>query len=73
MRLSHDWRRVLRRAWSVRLMALAILLTAAEVGVPYLGDLLPARLMSALAGLSAGGAFVARLIAQKEFEDENET
>ena len=51
----------------------AAMLTAAEVGMPYLGDLLPARLMSALAGLSAGGAFVARLIAQKEFEDENET
>ncbi len=70
-RLHPDWRRILRRAWSVRLMALAFILTAAEVAlpaVPPIPGVSPTALALA-AGLVTAGAFVARLIAQKDFED----
>lgn len=66
-----NWRAVLRRAWSIRLMILAGLLTAAEVALPLLDGFidLPRGLFAALSGLATGGAFVARLIAQKDIEE----
>lgn len=39
--LLDDWRRVLRRAWSIRFSLLAAAFTAAEVVVPLFGDVLP--------------------------------
>ena len=38
--LLDDWRRVLRRAWSIRFSLLAAAFTAAEVVVPLFGDVL---------------------------------
>ena len=38
--LLDDWRRVARRAWSIRLSIVAALFTAAEVVVPLFGDVL---------------------------------
>ena len=70
MRLSHDWRRVLRRAWSVRLMALAVLLTGLEVALPFLGDWIPPGRLGLLAGLVSAAALPARFVAQKGFDDE---
>jgi hypothetical protein len=68
-RLVSDWRDVLKRAWSVRLIALAFLLTAVEVLLPYLGGWVSPGVLGPLAALSTAGAFVARLMAQKGFED----
>ena len=68
MKLHPDWRRILRRAWSMRLMGLAGLLTGCEAVINTVGaDWLPvpawARALVILAVI--GGAFVARLLAQK--------
>ena len=57
--LLDDWRRVLRRAWSIRLSLLAAAFTAAEVVVPLFGDVL-------LAFAASIGATVARIVAQPE-------
>jgi len=67
-----NWRKVLRRAWSVRLMILAALLSGFEVALPLLDGLLPipAGVFAALSGLTVGGAFIARIVAQKEFSDD---
>lgn len=67
MTLHDEWRVILRKAWSVRLIALAFVLSAAEVIVPFFGDVLPKGVFAALSGLTVAGAFVARLVAQKEF------
>lgn len=64
MRLLDDWRRILRRAWSVRLMALAFMLTVAEVALPFWSDAFPPRVFAILSGLAVAGAFVSRLVAQ---------
>ncbi|MEO3997169.1 hypothetical protein [Mesorhizobium sp. CAU 1732] len=66
-----DWRRVLRRAWSVRLMILAALLSGVEVVLPFLGDRLPvsAGVFAALSGIATAGAFAARFVAQKGITD----
>jgi hypothetical protein len=69
--LRHDWKKVLTKAWSIRLIAIAFLLTAVEVAFGIFGApmWIPAGLFAALSGLVSAGAFVARLYAQKEFKD----
>lgn len=60
-----NWRDILKRSWSLRLIILAGLLSGLEVALPLVGDRLP---QGVFAGLSAGftaAAFVARLVAQK--------
>lgn len=70
MRLHPDWRRILRRAWSVRLMALAAILSCIEAALPFLDGIIPVPpgVFGVLTGLTVAGAFVARLIAQKDFD-----
>jgi hypothetical protein len=59
--------RVLRRAWSVRLIVAAFVLTALEVGMPFMDGYvdIPRGWFAALAGLASAGAFVARFVAQQ--------
>lgn len=67
MRLVDDWKAIVRRAWSVRFMAAAVVFSALEVALPMLDGLLPIPpgVFAALTGLSTGAAFAARLVAQK--------
>lgn len=67
--LYSNWRQIIRRAWSVRLMIAAFLLTAAEVVLPLYADDLPRGLFAALSGLAVAGAFVSRLVAQRGLDD----
>ena len=62
--LLDDWRRVLRRAWSIRFSLLAACFTAVEVVLPFMGDFLPRGLFVLLAFGASLGATVARLVAQ---------
>lgn len=66
MELVPHWRRVLKRAWSIRLMALAFLFSALEIVLPAFDGVLPIppRLFALLSGLVVGAAFVSRLVAQ---------
>jgi hypothetical protein len=68
--LVDDWRRVLRRAWSIRFSLLAAAFTAAEVVVPLFGDVLldvmPRGAFVLLAFAASIGATVARIVAQPE-------
>ena len=68
--LLDDWRRVLRRAWSIRFSLLAAAFTAAEVIVPLFGDVLldvmPRGAFVLLAFAASIGATVARIVAQPE-------
>jgi len=67
-----NWRTVLRRAWSVRLMLLAAGLSGLEVALPLVeGHLpIPTGVFSALSGITVAGAFLARIVAQKEISDD---
>ena len=66
MTLHDNWQTLIRRAWSVKFMVLAFLLTMAEVMLPFFSDAVPPKLFAALSGLAVAGAFVSRLIAQKD-------
>jgi Na+/H+-translocating membrane pyrophosphatase len=73
LRLLPDWGRVLRQAWSVRLMLLAGLLSGCEAVLPLVTDHLPwPRWVSSLVVLGVvGGAFVTRLLAQQGGSNDN--
>lgn len=66
MKLYDDWKLILKKAWSIRFMMLAGLLTATEVVLPLFADVFPRGAFAALSGVAVAAAFVARLVAQKD-------
>lgn len=64
--LLDDWRKIARRAWSIRLSIVAACFTAAEAVVPLFGDVLPSGVFVLLAFSASIGAAIARLVAQPE-------
>ena len=75
MTLAHNWKDILRRAWSVRLMLIAALLSGIEVSFQLWGggSIIPPGVFAALSGLFTAAAFVARLIAQKGITDADKS
>lgn len=71
MRPIANWRDVLRRAWSIRFIAIAAVLSGLEIVLPLVEDILPVPrgVFAALSGLATAGAFVSRIIAQKDIPD----
>lgn len=75
--LLPNWRDVLARAWSVRLIALTVLLLVLDIGAVVLegvGMLVDRPVLSiglrSLAALCGVGAFIARLVAQNGLSGE---
>lgn len=66
MRFRSNWRLILRKAWSIRLLLIAGLLSAAEAVLPLFESELPKHLFASLSILSVCAAFVARIVAQKD-------
>jgi len=69
--IKDDWKIIVERAWSFRLMALAAALTAAEVALPLFGSELSRTALSIASGVVIVAAMVARLMVQKEFSDND--
>jgi hypothetical protein len=70
MTLHPDWKLILTKAWSVRLIALATALSFAEAAVQVMLALsiqtpIPGGVFAVLAGLISAGAFASRFVAQK--------
>ena len=68
MKLYDNWKDILRKAWSIRLMVLAGVLSAVEVVLPLFADSIPRGTFAALSGVTVAAAFVARLVAQQDIE-----
>ena len=74
--LVHNWRAVLRRAWSVRLMALALSFIILEPVINFVaGTWMPRNVyiqlgMSVMTGLLAAAAIVARIVFQQQISGE---
>lgn len=67
MKLDARWRDILRRAWSVRLLAVAAVLSALEALLTLYPDVLPLPrgALAVLVPAVIAAAFVARLVAQQ--------
>jgi hypothetical protein len=66
MTLYENWREILRKAWSIRLMVLAGLLSGIEVVLPFFSEDIPRGPFAALSLVAVTAAFIARLMAQKD-------
>ncbi len=64
VKLIDDWRRVLRRAWSIRLTLLSAALGGVELALPLFSDAVPRNTFAALSVAVAVAAAGARLVAQ---------
>lgn len=72
IRLHADWKEILRKAWSIRLLLLAFVLSSVA-GAIHVFDFIPAPdwvviAVTILAPIVDGLAFVARLLAQANME-----
>lgn len=72
--LVPNWKKVVRHSWSIRLLALAGVLSGAEAALPLLSEyFVEWKGWFALATpLVIGAAFVARLLAQKTMQEEDD-
>lgn len=70
MKLLPDWMRILKKAWSIRFMILAGILSAAEIILPLYANEIPRGTFAALTFIAVGGAFVTRLVVQRKYRDE---
>ena len=74
MTLYRNWRTILRKAWSIRLMLLAGALSGAEALVTIFPDVLhlPRGFMAVIVPVVIGAALVARLVAQRDLPEAGE-
>jgi len=66
LRLYHNWREILKEAWSIRFILLAAFLSGCEAILPLYWDTMPRSLFALLAFFFCAAAFTARLVAQKD-------
>ena len=70
MRLAPDYRHIVRKAWSVRLMVVAGLLTGCEAILPMYQASIPRGTFAVLSMIAICGGLVARIMAQKNMGDD---
>lgn len=75
MTFLNDWKTVLLKAWSVKLIAIAAVLDGLATAFPYLQDVLgvPVGTFAALSGLVSAAALVARVVSQDSIPAKTET
>jgi hypothetical protein len=68
MKLYNNWKDIVKKAWSIKFIILAGLLSAAEVILPLFFDYFDRGTFAVLSFIAVSGAFVSRIIAQKDIE-----
>lgn len=68
-KVGSTWRDVLRKAWSVRLSALAVVFLGAEIAMPMLAPAMPPYLFALLALVASLGSIWARVLVQKTMQE----
>ena len=66
IRLYPNWKQIIRKAWSVRFMMMAAILSACEVVLPLYEDTVPKNLFASLSFFFVSAAFIARIVAQRD-------
>lgn len=70
MELLDDWKKILKKAWSIRLIVLAGLLSGCEIILPMYSESIPRGLFAILTMIVAIGAMVARVTVQKKLTND---
>lgn len=66
MKLYDNWKEIVQKAWSIRFIVIAGILTGAEVVLPFFNESIPRNLFASLSFAFVSAAFVARLVAQRD-------
>lgn len=69
MKLIKDWKNIAKKAWSIRLMVAAAILSGIEIIVPFFYGFIPDGAFAGLSFITVTLACLARLLAQKEIHD----
>ena len=64
--LYPNWKQIVRKAWSIRFIVIAGLLSGCEVILPLFGDDIPKNLFASLSLFFVTAAFIARIVAQRD-------
>lgn len=74
MKLAHDWKAILVRAWSIRWIVAGALFSGLEIALPLFHDAFPLDrgVFAALSFVCTAAAFVARIVAQRQPADTDE-
>ena len=72
MQLIPEWKIVLRRAWSVRFLALAGVLTGCEFILPFYIESVPREIFIGLVMLVSVAGIISRVVSQTAFQCEKE-
>jgi hypothetical protein len=67
MKLANDWKHILKKAWSIRFLVLAGVLSGVEVILPFFIHDIPRGTFAVMSFFAVGGAFVSRIVAQRDF------
>jgi hypothetical protein len=65
MKLYDNWQEILRKAWSIRFIVLAGILSGIEVILPFFADSIPRGIFALMSFMAVSAAFVSRIVAQK--------
>jgi len=68
MKLYANWKEIIKKAWSIKFILLAGILSASEVVLPLFFDYFDRGTFAILSFIAVSGAFISRLIAQKDIE-----
>jgi len=66
MKLYPNWKEILRKAWSIRFLFLAGVLSGIEIILPMFADQFPRNVFASLSFIFVAAAFVSRLVAQRD-------
>ena len=68
MNLVPEWKWLIRKTWSIRLVILSAVLSGIELILPLFVDTIPRNVFAALSMCSAIAAGIARVVAQPKME-----
>ena len=66
MKLYPNWKEILVKAWSIRFMLMAGILSGIEMILPLFADQFPKNVFASLSFVFVSAAFVSRLVAQRD-------
>ena len=69
LQTHNNWKAILQKAWSIKFIILAGALSAFEIILPLFIQDLPRGAFASLSFVATTGAFVSRLIVQKELDE----
>lgn len=73
MRLKGNWKEIVAKAWSIRLIVLASVLTGFEVCLPYIPVSIPAGVFAISSLVISVAATAARLMVQKDIYSDSKS